>query len=304
MGRTALRDRLRELAAQHIWIGTSSWKYDGWLGQIYNPERYMVRGKFSKRKFETECLAEYAEVFPAVCGDFTFYRYPTLQTWKNLFAGAPESLRFVFKAPEEVTVETFPKHPRYGARGGAHNGGYLDADFFTAEFLAPLESYRDRLGPIVFEFGARSKPAAEFVDDLSGFLAALPREFRYAVEIRNADYFHHRYFECLRANQVAHVFNAWTRTPPLEEQVDVDDAFTTDLVVSRALLRHHRVYADAVDRFMPYDKIREKDPGTRDALRHLIQRAKKDRRAAFIFVNNRLEGNAPETIRAVIADQG
>ena len=37
----------------------------------------------------------------------------------------------------------------------------------------------------------------------------------------------------------------------------------------------------------------------RDALRALIRRMREERRASYIFVNNRLEGNAPETIRAV-----
>src|SRR5207253_4073261 len=66
---TRLAPRLRALAAQGISFGTSSWKYQGWLGSIYTPDRYSVRGKFSHRKFEAECLAEYAETFPVVCGE-------------------------------------------------------------------------------------------------------------------------------------------------------------------------------------------------------------------------------------------
>ncbi|MGH9591440.1 MAG: DUF72 domain-containing protein, partial [Bryobacteraceae bacterium] len=62
--RTALATRLRALAQKNIWIGTSSWKYQGWLGQIYTPDRYTIRGRFSKKRFESECLAEYAETFP------------------------------------------------------------------------------------------------------------------------------------------------------------------------------------------------------------------------------------------------
>jgi uncharacterized protein YecE (DUF72 family) len=72
-----LARRLRALADQRIFIGTSSWKYDGWLGQIYTRERYFSRGKFSQKAFEAECLAEFAETFPIVCGDFSFYQFPT-----------------------------------------------------------------------------------------------------------------------------------------------------------------------------------------------------------------------------------
>jgi hypothetical protein len=32
----------------------------------------------------------------------------------------------------------------------------------------------------------------------------------------------------------------------------------------------------------------------------LIDRMRKERRAAYIFVNNRFEGNAPETIQAIV----
>src|ERR1035438_4487143 len=50
--RDLLADRLRQLAAQNILIGGSSWKYEGWLGQIYRRERYLSRGRFSKKLFE------------------------------------------------------------------------------------------------------------------------------------------------------------------------------------------------------------------------------------------------------------
>ena len=46
--RRALAERLTALAQQDIWIGTSSWKYEGWLGQIYSRDRYLTRGRFSK----------------------------------------------------------------------------------------------------------------------------------------------------------------------------------------------------------------------------------------------------------------
>jgi len=75
--RARLGARLRELTHDNLWIGTSSWKYEGWLGQIYSRERYTTRGRFSKKSFEAECLAEYAETFPIVCGDFSFYQFPT-----------------------------------------------------------------------------------------------------------------------------------------------------------------------------------------------------------------------------------
>jgi uncharacterized protein YecE (DUF72 family) len=37
--RAALGARLRALAQENIWIGTSSWKYEGWLGQMREERR-------------------------------------------------------------------------------------------------------------------------------------------------------------------------------------------------------------------------------------------------------------------------
>lgn len=57
---------LRALAERGVYFGTSSWKYEGWLDTIYTRERYVSRGKFSRKRFEAECLREYAATFPAV----------------------------------------------------------------------------------------------------------------------------------------------------------------------------------------------------------------------------------------------
>ena len=66
-----LHSKLAPLAAQQVCVGTSSWKYSGWCGQLYDEQRYLTRGKFSEAKFERECLAEYAQTFSTVCADAT-----------------------------------------------------------------------------------------------------------------------------------------------------------------------------------------------------------------------------------------
>lgn len=295
--RAALAARLRALSSEQVFIGTSSWKYDGWLGQIYTPERYSARGRFSQTKFQAECIAEYAETFPIVCGDFSFYQFPTPEFWQRLFASAPASLQFALKVPEEVTAEVFPKHARYGARAGMRNESYLNADALEALFLEPLRPHASRIAALIFEFGTRGTAPRGFVTAVDPFLAKLPEGFRYSVEVRNREYLTPRYFDCLKSHGVAHVLNAWTRMPPLDWQakLPVPASFT----VVRALLRQGRPYEKAVAMFQPYDKIREESPETRDALREWIRRMREERRASYIFVNNRLEGNAPETIRAV-----
>jgi len=98
------------------------------------------------------------------------------------------------------------------------------------------------------------------------------------------------------------VFNAWTRMPDLPTQTMIDAAYTADFTVTRALLRRGRPYEEAVKSFEPYRDIQDPIPETREALRALIQKSLGAQRPSYIFVNNRLEGNAPKTIEAIVED--
>src|SRR5476649_1591597 len=71
-----LESTLSKLAENNIFIGTSSWKYSGWCGMLYDESKYITRGKFSESRFERDCLTEYAEVFKTVCFDGGYYRFP------------------------------------------------------------------------------------------------------------------------------------------------------------------------------------------------------------------------------------
>ncbi len=302
--RRRLAESLARLAREQIWVGGSSWKYEGWLGQIYTRSNYLSRGKFSKKLFEAECLREYCETFPTVCGDFAFYQFPGESFWQKLFAQAPAGFQFTLKVPEQITCKLFPQHPRYGAQGGLVNPSFLDLFLLREAFLRPLEAHREKIAVLIFEFGAFPKNSfsdvREFVELLDPFLSGLPLHFRYAVEIRNEEFLAPEYFDCLRSHGVAHVFNAWARMPELKHQMAMPGSFTADFIVSRALLRRGRPYSRAVELFAPYTKIQDPNPEARAGLREMIERAREARRAAYIYVNNRLEGNSPSTIQAVI----
>jgi len=302
--RARLSAKLAALASENIFIGTSSWKYEGWIGQIYSRDRYLARGKFSQKRFQAECLSEYASTFPIVCGDFSFYQFPPESYWQRLFGSAPATLNYAFKVPEEITINTYPKQPRYGDRAGTSNPSFLDALLLGNVFLDLLEPYRSRIAVLIFEFGAfptqRYCDDREFVAALDPFLASLPVAFRYAVEIRNQEFLTPEYFACLHRHGVAHVFNAWTRMPEIHEQMQLPDVYTADFTVARALLRRGRPYEQAVATFSPYKDIQDPNPETRQALRDLISHARERHQPSYIFVNNRLEGNAPQTIEAVV----
>src|SRR5262249_42726296 len=155
---------------------------------------------------------------------------------------------------------------------------------------------------LMLEFGTFAKSSfatpADFLDRLDTFLESAPGPFRYAVEIRNADYLGPDYFAVLRRHNAAHVFNAWTRMPELIEQVEMPGAFTAAFTVARALLRKGRAYEDAVKALQPYERIQEVNHAAREALRRIGARAWRTRQPAYTFINNRLEGFAPGTIEA------
>jgi len=296
--------RLAFLAQQQILIGTSSWKYKGWLDQIYTPSRYASRGRFSKKRFEAECIAEYAEVFPAVCGDFAFYQFPLPEFWSNLFRRVPSHFQFALKVPEQITRMEFSNVARHGGRAGQVNDSFLDAELLKSGFLDVLEPHRKNVAVLILEFGALppeyAKHPEQFLSALDQFLQSLPPIFRLAVEVRNVELLVPSYFNCLRKHGVAHVYTAWARMPDLTEQLAIPGSITADFVVCRALLRRGRSYEQAVSMFAPYAELREPYLPAREGLRQLIRIDSSPSIPKLIFVNNRLEGNAPGTIEAVI----
>jgi uncharacterized protein YecE (DUF72 family) len=171
-------------------------------------------------------------------------------------------------------------------------------------FLRPLLPYRERTAVLIFEFGVFHRNSfaelPQFLDRLDPFLAALPPEFRYAVEIRTPEFLEKDYFACLRSHGVAHVYNAWARMPELQNQIAIPDSATANFLVCRALLRRGRPYEEAVGKFAPYREVQDPNPEARESMRVLIGRARENREMFFLFVNNRLEGNAPMTILSLV----
>lgn len=297
-----LKQRLQRWAERGVYFGTSSWKYEGWLGQVYTREQYVVRGRFSLKNFEQRCLEEYAQIFPSVCGDFSFYQFYSEAYWQRLFAQVPPTFQFGFKAPEVITALSFPDHERYGPHRGKQNQHFLNADLLRREFLGPLERFRRQVGYIVFQFPQFSKAAlASFREKLDPFLTTLPDAFRYGVEIRNQSLLGDSYFDCLRQHRVSHVFNSWTRMPPIGKQLELPGSLTSDVVVSRVLLRPGRTYEQAVQMFQPYDQVKDPYPqGCRDVANLVRAATKQTGRKIFVAVNNRYVGNAPATIEEIL----
>ncbi|MFN0125432.1 MAG: DUF72 domain-containing protein, partial [Verrucomicrobiales bacterium] len=269
-----LRAAAQQLATQGILIGTSSWKYPGWIGWLYDRERYLTRGKFSEARFERECLREYAEVFSTVSVDAGYYTFPTQAGIEKLCAQVPDTFRLSFKVTDEITLRRFPRLDRFGARAGTENPRFLDAHLFRHAFLTPLESCRHKIGVLMFEFtrfahGTWPTPA-DFANALDEFFSQLPGGWQYGVELRNPELLDPAYLTILHRHGVTHILNNWQAMPSVGEQLEHPGILTTDFTAARFLLKPGRSYEQAVDLFSPYATLREPLPEARAAARRLI----------------------------------
>ena len=287
----------------NIRFGTSTWTYDGWAGDVYHRA---YRGAQPARRLE-----EYARypLFRTVGIDSAFYDPPTEDVLSAYAKALPPGFPCVSKVWDRITARRFNQDARWGNLSGQRNPDFLNADLFKEAVLGPYaRAFRDHAGAFVFEFQAmRGKDlpdTSQWARELDGFLGQLPRDFRYAVELRNAELLSDEHGAVLARHGVAHVFNSWNEMPPIGEQLELPWTFPARFTVVRALLRPGRAYADAVKLFQPYDRIRDPQPEVRQDLLHVVAEVVRRRLEAWLLVNNRLEGNAPGTIRALVEGLG
>lgn len=280
-------------------FGASSWNYPGWAGLVYHRE-YQGRGASARM------LQEYAAfpLFRTVGIDSSFYAPPTEETLASYARYLPPGFPCVSKVWNQLTVHTFSK-AQDKARAGQLNSDFLNPDLFLEAVYEPYQRhFAGHAGPFVFEFQAvvrgTGMTAERFAARLDEFFSALPREGEYAVEIRNEEFLTPMYFAVLREHGVAHVFNSWTRMPPIGDQLDLPGAVSGPFIVARALLQPGRTYDEAVDAFAPYDRIQDASPPLRQDLLRLIETAVHTRIPAYLLVNNRAEGSAPMTVAEVL----
>jgi len=299
VGPVAVDDDLRRLAAAlpaSIRIGTSSWSFSGWEGIIY--DRRASEAVLARRG-----LAAYAQhpLLRMVGIDRSYYRPLDRATFAEYAAAVPEDFRFLVKACEQCTVARYPRHPRYGDQGGRINPLYLDAGFTADIVVAPMvEGLGDKAGPLVFQFPPQHRAAmggADFAEVLHTFLGALPRGPVYAVEIRDAALLTPEYGHALRAAGAVHCYNVHPKMPGMTVQHQV--VGDQDQVVARWMLGHEQDYEEARSRYAPFDHIVDPDPGARRHIAQLCLDARRRGRGASVTINNKAEGSAPLSARAL-----
>jgi uncharacterized protein YecE (DUF72 family) len=236
-----------------------------------------------------------------VGNDSTFYRPPSANQLRHYLNQIPEDFQMCFKVWEEITIPSYAKQPRYGARAGQPNPRFLDTKLFNELVLTPYREaqFEPHAGPFLFEFQRHGISTDEFCSRLDGFFSQVPKDFQYAVEIRNAGLLGPEYHEVLETHGVAHVYNHWAYMPALAEQHARLDSFTAPFTVLRLLTPLKMSYEAAKKRAEPYTKIVEELPEMRRETVELVRKAVAENRRAYVLVNNRSEGNAPLTVQAL-----
>jgi len=154
-------------------IGTSGYSYPEWKGNFY-PEKMAAK----------DMLRFYAERFPTVEINNTFYRMPTAALLNGWAEQVPESFTFVIKASKRIT------HDRRLKECGELLG-YLVR---VASTLGP------RLGPLLFQLPPNFK---KDLPRLKSFFEEMPERRRVAVEFRHASWFDDDVYETLRGQGAA-----------------------------------------------------------------------------------------------------
>ncbi|MGE0816022.1 MAG: DUF72 domain-containing protein [Vicinamibacterales bacterium] len=291
----ALAARLPETLA----FGTSSWTFPGWAGLVY------PRG-LTGAALGREGLRHYARhpLLRTVGIDRSYYAPLPLDDLTAYADALPDGFLACIKAPASVTSRVLPSFGAARDARPADNPDFLSVDRLVADLLAPIAAgFLAHCGPIVLEFppGARARdqaPAA-FLERLDAFLETLPREFQYAVEIRDRTLLGPAYAALLARHGVAHTYNYWSAMPMPLAQAAVVAPEAQPFLIARLLLKPGTWYEDQRDRFKPFDRLVAPDEPMRDEVVALTRRALARGRKVYVLVNNKAEGSSPLTIEAL-----
>jgi len=149
-------------------IGTSGYSYQHWLGPFY-----------PKGLPTSKWLIHYAERFPTVEVNYSFYHIPSLKTLENWFERTPTPFRFALKANRGITH-----------RGHPDRSGSL-----LRIFADRAQALGSKLGPILYQFPSRLTYDTSM---LERFLAQLPGDLPGALEFRSNSWATEETFRLLR----------------------------------------------------------------------------------------------------------
>jgi uncharacterized protein YecE (DUF72 family) len=293
--------RAAEIAARlpaNVRFGTSTWSFPDWAGIVY------LR-RASVTDLAREGLAEYARhpLLTTVGIDRSYYAPIPREDLVRYAAQLPPGFPCCAKAPEAVTSAARPARSKGAAKGA--NPDFLNPQLFVDEMLGPFgDVFREHTGPFVFQFppapASLSPRPLEFTEKLDRFLGALPpATFRYAVELRDASLLTPEYRSVLARHGAAHVLNYVTAMPMPVEQAKRVPIEAAPFAVIRLLLPPGTRYAERGQALKPFARLSDPDDDMRAQVVALARRAVAANIPVSVLVNNKAEGCAPLTIRAL-----
>lgn len=284
-------------APSDVFFGTSSWTFPGWKHIVYDGHvttQTLLEGEAGLHAYAAHPLLGTVGV------DRSYYKHLTAEELRAYSAVLPPGFPCIVKLWSELVTlvprNTSEKNPRF-----------LDAEL-AAETIAPLvNEFSDHVGALLIPFPplnlAMIRPD-QFATRLDAFLGTLETPLPVAVEVRNRELVTPRYLDVLRAHRAAHVPVFWTGMPTLREQqraAGPHGLFTTSFAVLRLMLPPFTRYQEKKAEYAPFNRIAVPQPEMRADAIELIALAKAaGAQKVFVLVNNKAEGSAPLTIRALI----
>jgi uncharacterized protein YecE (DUF72 family) len=252
---------------QKIRIGACAWSFDDWRGPFYPPDLP-----------NSEWLEFYANYFPAVEVDSTFYAAPSENTVRRWIEMTPAAFRFACKLPREIT----------------HARRLRDCTAELNSFLHALEALASKLQVILIQLPPSFAPK-DGKRVLREFVSGLPHDFRFAIEFRHPGWHRPQFIHLLEKNHVCWV---WADTTPLNERNLAPFEFlplTTDFLYVRLLGDYATKYDVDGEHVHRYQKLLWKREAAIESWSLKIERRLSEARNVWAFVSNHFEGFAPET---------
>jgi uncharacterized protein YecE (DUF72 family) len=286
-------------------LGTSSWSYPGWAGQVWD-------GEYSEKLLAREGLAAYARhpLLRCVSVDRSFYRPLSSAQYAGYAAQVPADFRFVVKAPSSVADALVRDD---SGRALQPNPLFLDPALAQREFTEPaLAGLGPRLGALVFQLSPLPPAWLADLPALFERLAALLHALSMpeveapdavvAVQVRDAALLTPEFATVLRDAGATYCLGLHAKMPPIEDQLPMLRALWPGPLVCRwNLHRRHGAYGydKARQLYEPYDHIADADPQTRAALARVALATCEAGCPVYITIGNKAEGCAPASVVAL-----
>jgi uncharacterized protein YecE (DUF72 family) len=281
----------------YLRLGTCSWKYDSWKGLIYD------KGKNYKAN---DYLKDYAQHLNSVEVDQWFWslfpgsvRLPDPGIVKIYADSVPVDFKFTIKAPNALTLTHFYAKREAGTGGSAGKPNeFFLSHTLLSQFLERLMPLGKKLGPIMFQFeylNKRKMPSREaFFDAFGAFIEKAPKEFQYAVEIRNPNYLSPPFFQFLKERRLGFVYLEGYYMPRIGDIFSTYNPATADFSIIRLHGGGRKEIETETGEI--WDTIIAPKPEAIQATVQITEEYIRKKITTYVNVNNHFEGSAPLTI--------